>query len=131
MAQSDRFRSQMRLVWKSRRGNDADDLLESIRGAVFPCLSRIPEEMRYDLFRYFVDTYAPNIEQEGAADALIDALGLLVSLLDEDYIDADDGLTDSDLAYIRDSVSDFALELDQDLLTYIMRIAVARHLFDR
>ena len=131
MAAIDRFESFMRQAWKAHFAGDADTgIMDAARAGFIQSLPVLPESMKHDLFNFMEEANRPvNEDREGMAP-LTEALGRILQLFDGDLMEDDTQLTDEELGFVKDIVADFALEIDQDLVLDIMKIAVSRGLFD-
>lgn len=106
--------------------------MDLLRELFFSCLPEMPEPMRFDLFNYFWEKYTPSGRGRSSYTPLLDVFGYIVELFDGEYVDDDEyRLGDEDLNFVKDTVSDFALDLDQEFVSFVMKIAVSRGLFDR
>jgi hypothetical protein len=126
MFASERFRRRMNRVRKDFRQAEKEEIRREIAHAFDLVLSHLPEDLRIDLFDYLMERYP---ERTGTYADLFDYaeyLGDVIDLLNLEYDEQADPLFREDWDYIRDSVSDFALELDMDLVNYVMQLVVAK-----
>ena len=124
MSEADRFNSILRGIKKHQQGTDAPKVLQELREGFVSCLPSVPSNLKYDMSIYFCGEYAPG-ETTDEIGMTGDKLQQVVYLLEEDFERIEEDLSENDWAYIRDIVSEFALELDQSILTYVMRQVVA------
>ena len=125
MSEADRFNSLLRNIKKHRHGADSSKVLQELRECFVSCLPDVPSNLKYDMSIYFCGEYAPGETPEEIAETG-DKLQEVVYLFEEDFERVEETLSVNDWAYIRDIVSEFALELDQSTLTYVMQQVVAR-----
>ena len=126
MFASERFRRRMNRVRKDFRQAEEEEIRREIAHAFDLVLSHLPEDLRIDLFDYLMERYP---ERTGTYAGLFDYaeyLGDVIDLFNLEYDEQADPLFREDWDYIRDSVSDFALELDMDLVNYVMQLVVAK-----
>ena len=127
MSETDRFSSISRRIKKNFSASGGSATFQQLREAFVSCLPNIPDTLKYDMAIYFCGEYAPtdNIDEfTPLSEKLLEA----VYLYEEEYDRIDESFSENDWIYIRESVSEFALELDPDLITYIMRQVVSRGL---
>ena len=93
----------------------------------------LPEELMEDLYQFYLDTgigsgsndiLEPNQLRE-LAYHLVD----VIDLFDMDYDDAKDPIKLDEWITIKDLVSSYAADIDDDLLTYIMQFAIEKGAF--
>lgn len=118
MSNSNRFSSYVKNLRKKEKELSPDGLLLEIQRSFFNCMSEYPDALRYDLFNHFSETY----ETREAADLL----SRVVELFEMDYEIHEDLFTRADWDLIREAVSDCAIEIDQKVLTYIMKLIVSK-----
>ena len=127
MAEYDRFASMLRNIIKRGRSGADSELLESLQKAFHSCVSWLPETLVHDCFYFFsqqVGTVPGVDEVQLAGEKLLE----LLYLFEMDYERINETFTDEEWDFIRESVSECAVDLDQTLLTYIMKKIVAKGL---
>ena len=127
MPDADHFAAITRGITKPYRGFDGSHAARKLGESFVSCVPYIPENLKYDVAAYFRGAYAPNEtmdEINTVASKLLD----VVFLFEREYERAEATFSESDWAYIRDIVSEFAIELDQEVLTYVMQQVVSRGL---
>ena len=130
MAGTDRYLNGLRQLRKRRGGGDGADAREGIRNAFFAALPECPESLAWDLFNYFEERMSGMMD--GKTDFL-DAAKILADVIDlfeYNYDDERGELNDDDWRFVKESVSEAALELPDKLLTYVLGKVVDRGLFD-
>lgn len=127
MSETDRFSSLVRNVRKRYRGVENGDGIQELEDAFVSCMVYLPEDLKCDLYRYFLETYGGSTADE-KWDVLTDKLLELTYLFEGEYERATESFSLGDWEFIRESVSDFALDLDQETLTYVMKQIVSRGL---
>jgi hypothetical protein len=128
MATSDRFYRYMKNLHKKSRELDDDAIRGEIERAFHTCMNTFPESMRVDLFEYFSDPAAGEGSDREAIFASADRLQRVVELFEENYEVGDDEFSDADWDAVKQAVDDHAVDLDTDLITYVMRFVVKRGL---
>lgn len=102
------------------------EMIDKISLFLDKSLPFLPREMRQDLLDYYVDQYN---RLQGPYRNIKDQILRLtdvVALFTGDYNDQDDSLTKEEWTFIRDLVSDFAVDLDEKFLTEVMSQVVSR-----
>lgn len=130
MFASERFRRRMSRVRKEFRLAQEDEIRGETAHAFDLVLSHLPEDLRVDLFAYLMDRYP---QRKGAYPGLLEYaeyLGDVVDLFNQDYDEQSDPLFREDWDYVRDTVSDYAPDLDMGLVNYIMQLVVAKGYID-
>jgi len=93
----------------------------------------LPEDLMEDLYQYYLDTgigsgsndiLEPNQLRE-LAYHLVD----VIDLFDMDYDEAEDPLVLDEWVTIKNLFSSYAEDIDDDLLTYVMRYAIEKGAF--
>ena len=130
MAISDRFSRHLNKIRKETGFQFNTSSLTQVRNSFLFNIGDIPEELKVEIYEYFLDQYGENGEDEQTTiDVLAEKLRAVVELFNFELND-DDVLNDDDWDFIKETVSDYALDLDDDTLTYIMRFVVERGGFD-
>ena len=130
MQEYDRFNSLIKTIIK-RRGSDAEtQVFENIHNAFVSCMPDLPENLKHDIAYYFEDACG-RVETEKRVPLLGAKLREVLYLIEGEYDRVQETFSEAEWGYIKDIVSDFALELDQQLLTYLMRQIVSRGILDR
>lgn len=127
MAEADRFRGYLRAIRKQHR-EEPERAIAEIEKVFFGFMSQQPEALQHDLLGYFVDHYFSLSANTLDFGALSEMLTATVELFEESYEYEVDIFTNADWDYIRECVSDSAVEMDQRTLTYIMKKIVAKGL---
>ncbi|WP_455381737.1 hypothetical protein [Salinispira pacifica] len=126
MFASERFRRRVNRIRKEFRNASEEDVQRELLRAFDLVLSHIPEDMRADLFQYFLDRRPERTDRFPDLLAYSEYLGDVIDLFNLDYDEEHDPLLPDDWEYIRDTVSDFALDLDMNLVNYVMQLVVAK-----
>ena len=127
MSETDRFSSISRRIKKNFSASGGSAVFQQLREAFVSCLPNIPDTLKYDMAIYFCGEYA-STDDIDEFTPLSEKLLEAVYLYEGEYDRIDETFSENDWIYIRESVSEFALELDPDLITYIMRQVVSRGL---
>lgn len=125
MAEADYFSNLVRKVKKNSQGTGGEALLLEVEQVFVGCFPDLPDDLKFDLFYFFSDRYAKNLEF-AEIEVLGDKLLELITLLDEDYGRTGETFDVEEWSFIRDSISDFGLDIDEKQLTYIMQQIVSR-----
>jgi hypothetical protein len=115
---------------KDFREAPADEIAEQVRTTFDLSLAGLPADMRADIFAYLIDHFP---DRQGEFPELLDYttyMGDVIDLLNEEYDEDNDPLYAEDWEFVRDSVSDFAGDLDMKLLNYVMGLVVAKGYID-
>lgn len=99
---------------------------EGIKKTFLSHLPVLPDEMVNDIFGYFYSAYGENPAEKLRMQ---EKLGALVCLFSMDFTEEDDCLSLDEWKTISQITDDFALELDDTLLMYIMSRAVEKGCF--
>jgi hypothetical protein len=121
--EADRFYRRMLKI--ARDEKEGDEKLEQIRDAFIGSLPALPEEFCSELFWGCAD--ALKLASLGDRDELHEAsksLTMVVELFWEEFGTTSGELPEKIWDTIRDCVNDYALELDENLLNYVMREVV-------
>jgi hypothetical protein len=108
----------MKNLRKKEKELSSDGMLLEMQRSFFNCMNDYPDTLKYDLFNYFSSEY------EGREAA--DLLSRVVELFEMDYEIYDEIFTPADWDLIREAVSDCAIEIDQNVLTYVMKLIVSK-----
>jgi hypothetical protein len=81
--------------------------------------------MKEDLVDYFLHPTSLDSGDELAARARY--YSAVVDLFAQDYDESADPLGDEDWRFLRDIVSDYAVDLDMDIVNYVMKLVVDHH----
>jgi len=125
----DQFSQHLKHIRKEHASLPYTGFIEEVRKVFFTHLDYLPEEMLYDIFNYLLDTYADSEDAYADFDRLSEKMLDTADLLGGVYDDETSSLTDEDIDFIKESANDFALDLDDKVLFYIMEKAVERGSF--
>ncbi|WP_319560211.1 hypothetical protein [Marispirochaeta sp.] len=120
---ADRF--YRRMLKTVKENADTEERLDRIRDAFVDALPLLPGEMGIDLF-WEVSEFLNLREQTGRDDFLQSAVILtqVVELFREEFGATEGEFPDGLWEIVRDCVNDYALELDEDLLNYLMGLVL-------
>ncbi|MAG13723.1 MAG: hypothetical protein CMN78_03900 [Spirochaetales bacterium] len=127
MAEYDRFAGILRNIIKRGRAGDDLSLSKALENAFVSSTSWLPKTFVYDVFNYFLTGYGTPSDVDGIQSAGEKLLELL-HLLEMDYEREIETFNDDDWRFIGESISDCAVDLDQELLTYVMKKIVSKGL---
>jgi len=122
---SERFLHKLRRIKKQGEEIDPEDLRDQVGDAFTSSLPGIPAEMGEELFQHFYDRAVPEGSPFYLAMERLTILGDVVDLMFTDYDDEADPLASEDWEAIRDIVSAYAVDLDMDLVNYVMKRIVS------
>jgi len=122
MAQSDRFNSRLKKLKKSDPERSDEKYKNQIKETLFQNLGFLSSEMQEDIFFYFSE----KIEK---ASELQDILSVIIDIYHEDYDPEERLLSAADWEYIKEITSEFGIELEEKLLTYVMSLILDKGLF--
>lgn len=128
MAEYDRFDSLVRYISKGSREKTRAQVISDLHDAFVSCLPEIPDDLKHDIAYYFEDLSMK--KSESPVSILAEKLNEVLHLFEEDYDRIAETFTRDDWDYLKNVVSDFALDIDQQRLTYIMRCITSRGVID-
>jgi hypothetical protein len=129
MAISDRFSRHLNKIRKETGFQLNTSSLEQVRKSFLFNIGDVPDELKVEMYEYFIEQYGENGEDRRTIDELAEKLRAVVELFNFELND-EEALSDDDWDFIKETVSDYALDLDDETLTYIMRFVVERGGFD-
>ncbi|MFP4302249.1 MAG: hypothetical protein ACOC47_02035 [Alkalispirochaetaceae bacterium] len=115
MYTSDRFQKEFR---KLRKSESPEELLLHLEQRFLRYLPGLPPELGQELFSHCYERW-----EAGAGDLIF---GDVLDLMQQQYDEENDPLSDEDWETIREIVSSHAVDLDMHLVTYIMQLVVER-----
>lgn len=130
MAGSDRFAKHLKKIRKETGFQYTTSSLDQLQKSFAISIGDIPEELKTEVYEYFFDQYGELLNRRQTIDMLAEKLRSIVELFTFEFDSDDDSLSDDDWDFIKETVSDYALDLDDQTLTYIMRFVVERGGFD-
>jgi len=122
MFQSSAFQKQLRKIDSSAADKDEDRIVEEVRSAFEHSLSFLPGPMQAELFDFFSRKYRADAASYTVDDALF--LGEVIDLFTGEYDEEKDPLDSEDWDFVKDSIDENALELDMQLVNYVMKLVV-------
>ena len=126
-----KLENQLRHIRKLQKEFSYDGFITEIRNAFFHHLSFLPGEMLFDLFHYFLEAYTEGMDPYEDFDRLSEKLLDVTDLFAGNYNDDAGTITDQEIDYIKEAVNDFALQIDDETVFYIMQKAMERGSFHR
>ena len=131
VSSADRFLSASRKIIKSARqradsgthGIMDEQASSELRSSFQRAMPRFPEEMLEELYDYATDQSDGMQDHERGIGLLAD----IVEVAHCDYEDDTGTLTQEDWTSIAGLFSDFAVDLDMTVVTYVMSAAIDRH----
>lgn len=130
MAEYDRFNALIRIIHRKRGDDFENQVIENIHNAFVSCMPDLPENMKHDIAYYFENACGEADIGNNVA-LLVGKLREVLYLIEGEYERAVETFTIAEWEYIKEIMDDFALELNQSRITYIMRQIVSRGLLDR
>lgn len=122
MFQSSAFQKQLRKIDSTAADKDEDRVVEEVRSAFEHSLSFLPEPMQAELFDFFSRKYRADASSYTVDDALF--LGEVIDLFTGEYDDEKDPFDSEDWDFVKDSIDENALELDMQIVNYVMKLVV-------
>jgi len=111
----------MSRFFKEHKGNaDPQSTQAEMQRAFSAAAPPVPDAMSEEIFEYFFQR-AP----EGDTQAAAALLGDVADLLGAEYDEQADPLAPEDWEFMKEVVSEYAAELDMDLVNYVMKLVVA------
>jgi hypothetical protein len=126
-----KLENQLRHIRKQQKEFSYDGFMTEMRNAFFHHLSFLPQEMLYELFHYFLESYTEGKDPYKDFDRLSEKLLDITDLFNGNYNDSVGSISDREIDYIKEAVNDFALQIDDDTVFYIMQKAMERGSFHR
>lgn len=123
------FDSYIRRIRKKKKDLSHSGITEELRRGFFERLPDLPEDMLYDLFQYLTGAFSRSEGDYSDFDSAARKLTDAADLLSEEYDDETGTLTDNEIEYIKDLVSDYAPELGDEMIMYVMQKAMDRGSF--
>jgi hypothetical protein len=127
---ADLFSNHVRRIRKILPEAHEDRISVALRDSFFQQVLHLPEDMRYDLFDYFLETTDFEIVEYRGFDTLTERLRAVIALFLMDFSPTDDIFTADDWTYLKEIVNDYALDMDDSALLYIMKLIVEKGHFD-
>jgi hypothetical protein len=122
MYQSHAFQKRLRKLSSRGAPQGYEEFLDTVRSAFGTSLSFLPEPMQAELFDYFSRKYRAEEEAYTVDDAFF--LGEVIDLFTGDYDEESDPLDTEDWDFVKDVIDENALELDMQLVNYVMKLVV-------
>jgi len=130
MPEYDRFNSLARYIEKNAGNKNGKQTITDLHNAFVSCVPELPEDLKHDIAYYFEETYArENAEHSASLYAM--KLNEVLYLFELEYERVEETFSREDWEYFKNVVDDFALEIDQERLTYIMRKITSRGIIGR
>jgi len=122
MFQSTTFQKKLRKIAAADKDATEQKLLDDVRSAFDDSLPFLPEPMQAELFDFFSHKYRGDTEGFEIDDALF--LGEVIDLFTGAYNEETDPLDAEDWDFVKDVIDENALELDMQLVNYVMKLVV-------
>ncbi|HUX13108.1 MAG TPA: hypothetical protein VMW87_08760 [Spirochaetia bacterium] len=126
MFASERFRRRVNRTHKELRTAGDDEVFGEISRAFDASLSSLPQDMHLDLFAYLMERFESRRESFPGLWEYTEYLGDVIDLLTMGYDERRDPLLSDDWEYLRDTISDYAVDLDMDLVNYVLQFVVSK-----
>jgi hypothetical protein len=130
MPEYDRFNALLKSVRRKYAGDHESEVIEDIHNAFVSCIPDLPENLKHDIAYYFEDICS-RVAAKDRISLLGAKLGEVLFLVEGEYDRVEETFDEAEWVYIKDVVDDFAMEIDQQRLTYIMRQIVSRGVLDQ
>jgi hypothetical protein len=122
MFPSDRFLSRIAGLKKTKRNDSLEQQIDAIRVAFVDACRNLPAPLVLALFEEFESSLKPEGDESAFDHGTV--LGDIVDVLHGQYDSENDPLDQEDWSLIGAVLSDFAFDLDMELVTYVMKLAV-------
>ena len=122
MYQSHAFQKKLRKLTSRGAPQEQEQFLDDVRSAFGTSLVFLPEPMQAELFDYFSGKYRAEEGVYTVDDALF--LGEVIDLFTGDYNEESDPLDSEDWDFVKDVIDENAIELDMQLVNYVMKLVV-------
>ncbi|RKX78642.1 MAG: hypothetical protein DRP87_05600 [Spirochaetes bacterium] len=119
MIPSEHFYKKAKKILATGSITNDEALTEEVRKQFFKTLGELPETMKYDLFlfyRYFCSDL----------NSLTEKLSALIDIFNMEYDEGLDKLEKEEWIFLKDVVSENALEIDDKTLMYVMKLVVEK-----
>lgn len=130
MAEYDRFNARFKSIYRNGGTKSEDEIFEEIHNEFVSCEPDLPENLKHDIAHFFEER-SGRLEPDERVGFLGAKLLEMLYLLEEDYDRVEESFSKPEWGYIKDITAEFAVELDPQKLTYIMRHVVSRGILDR
>ncbi|MFO8065031.1 MAG: hypothetical protein R6V29_10445 [Spirochaetia bacterium] len=124
MFQSHAFQKRIRKIDSNIGADDQQRVLDDVRSAFDASLPYLPEVMRAELFDFFSQKYRADAERYTVDDAVF--LGEVIDLFTSEYNEEADPFDTEDWEFVKDIIDENALELDMELINYVMKRIVEK-----
>lgn len=127
MYPSEQFLRTMAKLRKTHRTEPVADQIEMIQSAFYHALSHLPQGMVEDIAEYFISRLRA---ADDSGHSVFDSCRDLADVIDifwEAYDEEHDPIGHDDWSQISEITSDYALDLDMKLVSYVMKLAVDHH----
>jgi hypothetical protein len=125
MFASQRFAGNLARLRKAHRTSPPEEQLERVRAAFTDAVGSLPNGMADEILDHFLSRIAPDaVDGEQTIFDQCEPLSEVLDVLAGQYDEETDPLTRPDWAALAEITSDFAHELDMELVNYIMKRAV-------
>jgi hypothetical protein len=129
MQEERQFDGYIRRIRKRKKELSPEGIHEELRRGFLHRLPSLPEDMLEDLFLYLTRDFIEGSGDYAAFDEVALKLTDAADLLSEEYDDETGTLSSDEINYIKDLVSDYALEMNDGLIAYVMQKAMDRGSF--
>ncbi len=123
MAEYDRFLSLARRILKGSRDRTEDEVMTKLHDAFVSCIPELPDDLKHDIAYHFENVTT-------GASQYTEKLKEILYLFEQEYDRVEETFSRDDWEYLKDVVNDFALDIEQQRLTYIMQRITSRGVFD-
>jgi hypothetical protein len=128
MLPSDRYLKRLRKIRKHASETSSAEIRDEVADAFRDSLSGLPEGVSEDLFQhFFFKRVAPDAEPLQIIDRL-ELLGDAVDLFHGEYGAGADPFDEEDWHTFRDVVSEYAHDMDMDVVNYVMKLVVEKRM---
>lgn len=124
---SQRFLGRLAKLRKAHREDPLEEQLPLVHDAFCGMLTGLPEQLVEDVYELMTDRILERSDDDAIFLDEATYLADVADLLTLQYDEKNDPLHPDDWELIGDIVNDYALDLDMDIVNYVMRLVVDHH----
>ena len=104
------------------------EMIKKVQESFFSSLNFLPKELLWDLFNYYLDLFDKDPNPDKSFKDTAYHLSYIIDLFNGEYAVKEDQIPDEEFEFIRDTVSDNAIRIDEEILLSVMKIVVEKGL---
>ena len=129
MAEYDRFNTRFKSVCREHEDDAEESIFADVHNVFVSCAPELPENLKHDIAYFFEETCG-KLETDDKVLLLGAKLLEVLYLVEEEYDRVEETFDQAEWGYIKDIIAEFATDISQQKLTYIMRQIVSRGILD-